>query len=441
MIVDETIIANSKSKSNSNSNDNHHHLDEYLGYDQSQHPLTCQIGGNDPTLCGRATAILQQYRYDAIDFNIDCPSQKVAGEREFGAVLLHKPELALAILTSIKQNATHDTPISIKTRIGIDDHDDLQFIAGFIHKLKPVCTRFVLHARKCVLGGLMNARQNRSVPPLNYPRVYALCRMFPSCDFWINGGIRSLKDARDVVYGTEDAGTRQGEHAVPCQPCNLPHGSCTAPPLRPPPPNLRGCMLGRAAVDDPCLFWDTDRYFYGEDRNPCRNRGEVLQRYCAFLERTYPRRCSDDDERITHGYPAPTVVGTGDGCCAVCRDVYGEGGADVPVGEETPSSPPPLCSRIDASAVGNGGGRRAAKTTTARRKIASRIVARSLKPVQGLFAGVPNTRIFRRTCDRLSQDRTVRNCGPGYILRKAMESVPDGILGEGFVRADASDAI
>ena len=75
---------------------------------------------------------------------------------------------------------------------GVDDLDDLEYAAEFIRTLQSVCQRFYLHARKCVLDGLMNARQNRSVPPLNYPRVYELCRMFPDCNFWINGGDKNV---------------------------------------------------------------------------------------------------------------------------------------------------------------------------------------------------------------------------------------------------------
>jgi len=444
MIVDETILANSVQNGN---------LDEHLGYDSSQHPIVCQIGGNSPTLCGKATAIVETYGYDAIDLNIDCPSVKVSGEREFGAVLLKKVDVALAVVTAMKEHS-HTIPVSIKTRVGVDDHDDLDFIAGFIRTMSPVCTRFVLHARKCILDGLMNARQNRSVPPLNYPRVYELCRMFPECDFWINGGIRTLRDARAIVYGlgydkecsdqliplvssstlsSSSASTSDSSHpihSVPCDICNLPNGSCTSPPSNLAPPNLKGCMLGRAAMDDPCLFWDTDRYFYGEQENPCNTRREVLDQYCTYLERIYPRRCCDDDERITFQYPAPLLAVVGGGvdadCCGICQDVYA--GKTMNSGMSVPNDAS-SCTKQEALIKQNG----TKKQQVTRPKIASRIIARSLKPIQGLFAGIPNTRIFRRTCDDLAQNSKVRNCGPGYIVRKAMESITDEILDKEFV--------
>ena len=205
--------------------------------------------------------------------NIDCPSERVSGKREFGAILMKKAHLAKDIVREMQSNAnaarTTDGAqiISVKCRIGVDDLDDLEYAAEFIRTLQSVCQRFYLHARKCVLDGLMNARQNRSVPPLNYPRVYELCRMFPDCNFWINGGIKTLEEAKLIGHGKrnsiDDYNNSNNEHQqynqtchnVPCDLCNIPNGSCIEPPTIA-PNNLRGCMMGRAAIENPCLFHD-----------------------------------------------------------------------------------------------------------------------------------------------------------------------------------------
>jgi tRNA-dihydrouridine synthase A len=183
MVVDETIAHSDR-------------LDDIIEPDRDLvNRQVCQIGGNCPTLCGNATQVVEViYGYDEVNLNIDCPSDRVSGEREFGASLMKKVEIAYAVLESMQNNVTSGTkktPVSIKCRIGVDDWDNFDFISSFIERLMPVCTRFYLHARKCVLNGLYSARQNRSVPPINYPRVYALCRKFPDVDIWINGGIRS----------------------------------------------------------------------------------------------------------------------------------------------------------------------------------------------------------------------------------------------------------
>ena len=406
MVVDETIAYSD-------------HLEMWLGKDSNTHPIVCQIGGNNPDFCGSATQIVeQQYNYDEVNLNIDCPSDRVSGKREFGAVLMKRVETTLSVLQAMKRHTTR-IPISVKCRVGIDECDDLDHVANFIRQLSPVCHRFYIHARKCVLGGL-TPTQNRIVPPLNYPRVYTLCHLFPDCDFWINGGIPGLKAAKEIAYGTQMCGTIAsgddpvGDHGVPCSLCQASNGSCTAPPTVA-PPNLRGCMIGRAAMDNPSMFWDVDRYFYGEDSNPCQNRRQVLVQYCEYLERTYPRRCCDDDERCTTRIPVPDfVVTTERQFCDICREMYGG------IENETASS---------------------VIVQQHKTKISSRIVDRALKPIHGIFFGLQKNRSFRRACDELSRDTSIRNCGPGFILRKAMETMPAMILDQHFVKTeDLSDS-
>ena len=417
MVVDETV-------------QHVENLEEHLGYDANTHPIVCQIGGNSPDLCRKATSVILHRGYDEVNLNIDCPSERVSGKREFGAVLMKKAQLAKKILQEMQQNSTDEHKISVKCRIGVDNLDDLEFAASFIQALQPICHRFYLHARKCVLNGLMNARQNRSVPPLNFPRVYQLCHMFPNCEFWINGGIATLKEAKDIAYGKttfEGCFNIKGDvgHQVPCSLCNLPFGSCTEPPAVA-PPNLRGCMMGRAAMEDPCLFFNVDRYFYGEPFNPCQNRRQVLERYCNYLEGLYPRRCCDHNDEITYQYPPPTVEHEKE-YCEQCIDIYGSSVVtEVVSGWSNPAS----TKKKGSKAVINND--QNTKQQMVKPKIASRIIARSLKPVQGMFHGVANGRAFRRCCDELGQNIVIRNCGPGFILRKAMKSVPADILDRDF---------
>lgn len=399
MVVDETIAYSD-------------HLDMWLGKDPNTHPIVCQIGGNNPDFCGPATQIVEQeYNYDEVNLNIDCPSDRVSGKREFGAILMKRVETTLSVLKAMKHH-TSRVPISVKCRVGIDEYDDLDHVVNFIRQLSPVCQRFYIHARKCVLGGL-TPTQNRIVPPLNYPRVYALCDLFPHCDFWINGGIPGLKAAKEIAYGTHMCGIvaigddSVSEHVVPCSLCQASNGSCTAPPMVA-PPNLRGCMLGRAAMDNPSMFWDVDRYYYGAVSNPCQNRREVLVQYCEYLERIYPRRCCDDDERCTTRIPVPDVVNERQ-YCDICREMYG--------GRENETT---------SSVV----------VKTHKTKISSRIVDRALKPIHGIFYGLRKNRAFRRACDELSRDTSIRNCGPGFILRKAMETMPAMILDQDFVKTE-----
>lgn len=220
----------------------------------------------------------------------------------------------------------------------------------------------------------------------------------------ISYGIIAVSDIQHSCQMASDSmQTFHEHHSVPCHTCISNNGSCIAPPLIA-PLNLKGCMLGRAAIENPCIFWNADRYFYGEEKNPCRNRREVLDKYCEFLEKAYPRRCCDDDTRKTNQYPAPKVLFLYDSC-HMCQDIYG--GQNVNHSQKQ---------NVDGSES----------------KMSTRIIGRALKPVMGIFSGCPKSRIFRRTCDSLGKNTLTRDCGPGYILRKAIQSMPDFILDEDF---------
>jgi hypothetical protein len=165
------------------------------------------------------------------------------------------------------------------------------------------------------------------------------------------------------------------------------------------------------------MFWDVDRYFYGEMSNPCRNRREVMDKYCKYLERMYPRRCCDQDERMTVNVPAPDVIMEAP-YCPICREMYTGGETDK--NERCAGIVPPPTDRSEV-------------------KISSRVIDRSLKPVLGMFFGLPKSKTFRRTCDKLSRDLAARNCGPAFILREAMKSVPVEILDQDLVKTEDLD--
>ena len=487
MVVDETI----------------HHADPVDAYhllDNSgvSPPCICQLGGNRVDLAASVTQRILScrddssrddddddddgddyhyqrqypYYYEEVNLNCECPSERVAHRRAFGAALMHDIPLTVQMLQQMQQGAnnssnnnnvavgesastggsrtTNAANVSIKLRIGIDEHDDWDFIHGVIAQLSVVCRRFVLHARKVYTQGLDPA-QNRRVPPLHYPRVYALCRAFPDCDFWINGGIRTLKQAYDICYANTSSCSSQGtdddyndnyippghDGGIPCPTCQAPFGSCITPPLQT-PPNLRGCLVGRAAMDHPVQFAVTDTYFYGAPpptRNPCPCRRVLLLRYADFLETVYPRRCCDDDNDIlTFRYPAPKVTHTRQ-FCPVCRPSNDNKNEDK--GNKTmvdpSSSPVALQGQVDQNTNENPANAKAHKQNPNKRKhackITKHIIHRSLKPTMGVFFGIPGaSKAWRRTLDQLTNCTNVRNCGPAFLLRRAMQQMPQHVL-------------
>ncbi len=445
MVVDETIYYCSRSKSSASGTINREKVNVHLDYDQSvEHPIVCQIGGiNTVHTAFTSKVMVEDYGYDEVNLNMGCPSDRVSG-KEFGAVLMKQADRACELVKTLKENC-ENTPISVKLRIGVDDDEDFEFIRILIQRLQDAgCQRFYMHARKVHLKGL-NPAQNRIVPPLNYPIVYRLCEEFPECDFWINGGISGLEAAKAIVFGRE-AKTIVGndvadQHSVPCKLCNYSNGSCIAPPSRGNvPSNLCGCMLGRAAMDNPAVFWDCDRYFYGEKENPCKTRREVLDLYIDYLEKVYPRRCCDDHNDIqTNRIPAPSVIHAKE-CCEICSDWRKSKQSNSPTYKY-------YAITLNSSSLDSAGSnanedakildsQATKKKEKAKPKITTHVVRRSFRPILGLFFGLSTSRSFRRKCEEMMQDARIRNCGPAFVLVSALRVVPDRFLDAEFVRTE-----
>jgi tRNA-dihydrouridine synthase A len=156
--------------------------DRFLRFDPAEHPVALQLGGADPDALARCAAIGQQYGYDEINLNVGCPSGRVQNAR-FGACLMAEPDLVARCVAAMA--GAVDLPVTVKTRIGIDDQDSYGFLMRLVEAVAVAgCATLVLHARKALLRGL-NPRQNREIPPLRYDVVRR-----------IKGGIRTLDQAR-----------------------------------------------------------------------------------------------------------------------------------------------------------------------------------------------------------------------------------------------------
>lgn len=195
----------------------------WLRFDPAEHPVAIQLGGSDPGLLAAAARLATAEGYDEINLNAGCPSERVS-DGAFGACLMKAPKLVAECVSAMR--AVSSLPVTVKTRIGVDDHDDYAFVQEFVGIVAGAgCRTFVMHARKAYLAGL-SPRENRTVPPLRYDVVYRLHRDFPDLEFIINGGI-----------GTE-AGIRQHLAA-----------------------GIDGVMIGRKAYADPWWLTAVDREF------------------------------------------------------------------------------------------------------------------------------------------------------------------------------------
>ncbi len=216
-----------------------------LRFDAAEHPVAIQLGGNDPADLARCARLAEGAGYDEVNLNVGCPSPRVR-KGCFGAALMARPALVAECVAAMHDAAS--VPITVKTRIGIDDldsHARLRDFAGAV--AEAGCATFIVHARKAWLSGL-SPRQNRDIPPLRHDRVYRLKRELPDLEIVLNGGIRSL----------EEAGTA----------------------LR----RVDGAMLGRAVWHDLWLLAGVDRSLFG-DTAPPPERNEVTESYLAYAKR------------------------------------------------------------------------------------------------------------------------------------------------------------
>jgi tRNA-dihydrouridine synthase A len=171
----------------------HGDRERLLGFAAAEHPVALQLGGSDPDRMTMAAEIGQDFGYDEININVGCPSDRVQSGR-FGACLMAEPDLVATSVTAMA--AATDLPITVKSRIGIDDQDSYDFLKHFVDVVATAgCRTFIVHARKAILSGL-SPKQNREIPPLDYDRVYRLKADYPELEIIINGGIDSLEQSQ-----------------------------------------------------------------------------------------------------------------------------------------------------------------------------------------------------------------------------------------------------
>lgn len=151
-------------------------------------PCVLQLGGSDPLALKQSAVMVEDAGYQEINLNAGCPSDRVQ-YGGIGACLMAKPHLVAKCLNEMQQQV--NIPVSLKCRIGIDDHDSYDFFRNFIQVVSESgCKIFYIHARTAILGGL-SPKENREIPPLKYDYVYRIKDEFPALSFYINGGIKT----------------------------------------------------------------------------------------------------------------------------------------------------------------------------------------------------------------------------------------------------------
>jgi tRNA-dihydrouridine synthase A len=223
----------------------HGDRERLLGHEADEQPLAVQLGGSDPADLARAARICAEFSYAEINLNVGCPSDRVQNGA-FGACLMREPLLVAQCVGAMK--AAVDLPVTVKCRIGVDDQEPREALFALVHASAAAgADAFVVHARKAWLKGL-SPRENRDIPPLDYPLVHALKRAFPALPIVINGGIDTLEMAgRQLAF-------------------------------------VDGAMVGRAAYHNLSMLQEVDPQIFGEPAPFESSRAATLA-FLPYIER------------------------------------------------------------------------------------------------------------------------------------------------------------
>ena len=205
-------------------------------------PCAFQLGGNDPQALARSAELVEQAGYQQVNLNCGCPSDRVQVGK-IGACLMAEPQLVASCYQAMSEAVS--IPVSIKSRIGIDDQDDYGFFTHFVATLHAAgCRIFIVHARKAMLQGL-SPKENRDVPPLKYDYVFRAMEDYPDALFILNGGIRTLAQ----IAALRD--------------------------------KVQGVMLGRAPYANPFLLAEIEQQMFG---TALPDRMAILMKYRDYIE-------------------------------------------------------------------------------------------------------------------------------------------------------------
>jgi tRNA-dihydrouridine synthase A len=215
-----------------------------LSYSPEEKPLALQVGGSDKKELAEVAKIAENMGYDEININLGCPSKKVQ-KNMFGACLMKEPDLVSDCINEMVNSCK--IPVTAKTRIGVDDIEDFEYLNNFIGKIRKAgCKTFILHARKAILKGL-SPKQNLNIPKLNYQMVYEIKKHNPDLEIIINGGISKIDEIKN--------------HLNICD----------------------GVMIGRSIYQNPYSLVEIEKEIFGNSDNPSRE--DVTKKLLEYVEK------------------------------------------------------------------------------------------------------------------------------------------------------------
>ncbi|HUF56885.1 MAG TPA: tRNA dihydrouridine(20/20a) synthase DusA [Thermohalobaculum sp.] len=237
--------------------------DHLLVHDARERPLALQLGGSEPAMLAGAVRIARPLGFAEVNLNVGCPSDRVQSGT-FGACLMRRPELVADCARAMIEAAGEGGPmVTVKCRIGVDGQDPEEALPAFVDAVAAAGVRHVVvHARKAWLEGL-SPKENRTVPPLDYPLVARLRDARPELAIALNGGIGDVASVRRHLAD-----------------------------------GFAGVMVGRAAYHDPAaLLGPADAIVTGRGDRPAVEPEQAVRGLYPYIE-----------DRLAEGVPLNRIT-------------------------------------------------------------------------------------------------------------------------------------
>ncbi|MEA5055240.1 MAG: tRNA dihydrouridine synthase DusB [Propionicimonas sp.] len=220
-----------------------------LRFDPGETVRSVQLYGVDPQVMAKAATVLcEEFGVNHIDLNFGCPVPKVTRRGGGGALPWKRDRLAAILTATVRAAEPYGVPVTIKTRLGIDD-DHLTYLDAGRIASDAGCAAISLHAR-------------------------TVKQAYSGQAAWET--IAALVDAVDIpVLGNGDIWEASDALAMVRQ------------------TGCAGVVIGRGCLGRPWLFRDLADAFAGRDTQTLPTLGEVtamVRRHAELLAELYGER-------------------------------------------------------------------------------------------------------------------------------------------------------
>ncbi|MFX1274856.1 MAG: tRNA dihydrouridine synthase [Promethearchaeota archaeon] len=106
-------------------------LQEDLYKIKEERPISIQLIGNDKEALENSIEYLESYEFDVLDINAGCPSRRAINSQSGGYLIKDLENLQKLLQVALKKSSR---PISLKTRIGFKNSDNIKEIASVINE-------------------------------------------------------------------------------------------------------------------------------------------------------------------------------------------------------------------------------------------------------------------------------------------------------------------